>query len=344
MADNRICTTGSPLVDDVRARKQTALGHGRRRAGAAPARARQAAGAGAARLLRRRGLLRRVRPARRLDGPDPGRPRVAGRRRVRHRDRRDRRAASGRDRLRLHRDGRLHGAGRRAEDDADARARAAPAHPDRVAARLRPARGSSRRPARRSPAWARCSASRSRCPVSCPRSVRCSGTARPAPRTSPRSPTSCRWSRASSSMALGGRHLVKAATGEDVTEEEMGGSEVHTKVSGVADLEVASDDECLAIVRHYLSFFPTTTRAGPPSSDRRSGRPALRDALRHRADGAASRLRRPQGGRGGRRRRRLLRDEAAWARNLVTASRPRRRRHPSASSPTSRWCSVARST
>ena len=41
-----------------------------------------------------------------------------------------------------------------------------------------------------------------------------------------------------SSMALGGRHLVKAATGEDVTEEEMGGSAVHTKVSGVADLEV----------------------------------------------------------------------------------------------------------
>ena len=58
-----------------------------------------------------------------------------------------------------------------------------------------------------------------------------------------------------SSMALGGRHLVKAATGEDVTEEEMGGSEVHNKVSGVADQEVASDDECLAMVRHYLSFF-----------------------------------------------------------------------------------------
>ena len=50
-------------------------------------------------------------------------------------------------------------------------------------------------------------------------------------------------------MALGGRHLVKAATGEEVTEEEMGGSEVHTKISGVADLEVASDEECLAIVR-----------------------------------------------------------------------------------------------
>ena len=44
-----------------------------------------------------------------------------------------------------------------------------------------------------------------------------------------------------SSMALAGRHLVKAATKEDVTEEEMGGSAVHTKVSGVADLEVADD-------------------------------------------------------------------------------------------------------
>src|SRR5436853_5144311 len=59
-----------------------------------------------------------------------------------------------------------------------------------------------------------------------------------------------------SSMALGGRHLVKAAVGEDVTEEEMGGSAVHTKVSGVADLEVADDEACLRAVRDYLSFFP----------------------------------------------------------------------------------------
>src|SRR5437588_7061088 len=67
-----------------------------------------------------------------------------------------------------------------------------------------------------------------------------------------------------SSMALGGRHLVKAATGEDVTEEEMGGSAVHNKVSGVADLEVASDEECLATVRRYLSFFPQNNLEPPP--------------------------------------------------------------------------------
>jgi acetyl-CoA carboxylase carboxyltransferase component len=67
-----------------------------------------------------------------------------------------------------------------------------------------------------------------------------------------------------SSMALAGRHLVKAATGEDVTEEEMGGSEVHTKVSGVADMEVADDAECLRIVREYLSYCPSNNTEDPP--------------------------------------------------------------------------------
>lgn len=67
-----------------------------------------------------------------------------------------------------------------------------------------------------------------------------------------------------SSMALGGRHLVKAATGEDVSEEEMGGSAVHNKVSGVADQEVADDAECLAMVRRYLSFFPSNNTEAPP--------------------------------------------------------------------------------
>src|SRR5438552_1941108 len=67
-----------------------------------------------------------------------------------------------------------------------------------------------------------------------------------------------------SSMALGGRHLVKAATGEDVTEEEMGGSEVHNKISGCADQEVESDADCLAMVRQYLSFFPSHNQEAPP--------------------------------------------------------------------------------
>ncbi len=67
-----------------------------------------------------------------------------------------------------------------------------------------------------------------------------------------------------SSMALAGRHLVKAATGEDVSEEEMGGSAVHNKVSGVADMEVEDDAECLATIRRYLSFFPAHNQEAPP--------------------------------------------------------------------------------
>ncbi|MGH3320871.1 MAG: acyl-CoA carboxylase subunit beta [Streptosporangiaceae bacterium] len=79
-----------------------------------------------------------------------------------------------------------------------------------------------------------------------------------------------------SSMALAGVHLVRAATGEEVTEEEMGGSGVHTKVSGVADRECADDAECLDVVRRYLSYFPSRYGERPPRvetadpADRRS--------------------------------------------------------------------------
>ena len=45
------------------------------------------------------------------------------------------------------------------------------------------------------------------------------------------------------SMALAGPHLVRAAIGEDVTQEELGGSRVHCRKSGVGDLEVADDPE-----------------------------------------------------------------------------------------------------
>jgi acetyl-CoA carboxylase carboxyltransferase component len=66
------------------------------------------------------------------------------------------------------------------------------------------------------------------------------------------------------SMALAGPHLTKAVTGEDVTQEELGGSRVHTRVSGVGDLEVESDEECIAAIKDYLSFFPENCEQAPP--------------------------------------------------------------------------------
>src|SRR5205085_875827 len=59
------------------------------------------------------------------------------------------------------------------------------------------------------------------------------------------------------SMALAGPHLVRAAIGEDVTQEELGGSRVHCRVSGVGDMEVESDEECIAAIKEYLSYFPS---------------------------------------------------------------------------------------
>ncbi len=70
--------------------------------------------------------------------------------------------------------------------------------------------------------------------------------------------------RKTSSMALGGPALVKAAVGEEISEEELGGSRVHNEESGVADKEVKSDAECLASIRTFLSFLPQNCTEKPP--------------------------------------------------------------------------------
>src|SRR5215831_8213092 len=66
------------------------------------------------------------------------------------------------------------------------------------------------------------------------------------------------------SMALAGPHLVRAAIGEDVTQEELGGSKIHCRKSGVGDLEVADDPECIAKIKEYLSYFPSHCEQAPP--------------------------------------------------------------------------------
>src|SRR5580765_3730887 len=65
-------------------------------------------------------------------------------------------------------------------------------------------------------------------------------------------------------MALAGPHLTKAVTGEDITMEELGGAKVHCRKSGVGDLEVKDDEECIAAVKAYLSYFPSNWEEKPP--------------------------------------------------------------------------------
>ena len=55
---------------------------------------------------------------------------------------------------------------------------------------------------------------------------------------------------------LGGPPLVKAATGEEVTPEELGGADVHTSVSGVADHLAENDTHALQICRNIFETLP----------------------------------------------------------------------------------------
>ena len=58
--------------------------------------------------------------------------------------------------------------------------------------------------------------------------------------------------RGTGTIFIGGPPLVKAATGQDVTPEELGGADVHTRRSGVADHYATSDEHALAIARSIV--------------------------------------------------------------------------------------------
>jgi acetyl-CoA carboxylase carboxyltransferase component len=60
---------------------------------------------------------------------------------------------------------------------------------------------------------------------------------------------------------LGGPPLVKAATGEEVTAEELGGADVHTQISGVADYLAENDDHALKLCRTIVSTLNIATPA-----------------------------------------------------------------------------------
>jgi 3-methylcrotonyl-CoA carboxylase beta subunit len=68
---------------------------------------------------------------------------------------------------------------------------------------------------------------------------------------------------------LGGPPLVKAATGEEVTAEELGGGDVHARTSGVVDHLAADDEHALEIVRGIVDTLPA---ASTPPWERRAPR------------------------------------------------------------------------
>src|SRR5690349_10230248 len=98
--------------------------------------------------------------------------------------------------------------------------------------------------------------------------------------------------RGTGTIFIGGPPLVKAATGQEVTAEELGGADVHTRRSGVADHYATSDEHALAvtraIVRNLHGRRPEppwdTAVAEPPALDPGDLYGLIPEDFRHRTD------------------------------------------------------------
>jgi acetyl-CoA carboxylase carboxyltransferase component len=86
-----------------------------------------------------------------------------------------------------------------------------------------------------------------------------------------------------SAMGLAGPALVRAATGEDLDKEQLGGTGVQVAKTGMADLACADDTDVIARIREFLSFLPTNAGLPPPGLPSRPDAlglvPALRDVV-----------------------------------------------------------------
>ena len=67
-----------------------------------------------------------------------------------------------------------------------------------------------------------------------------------------------------SQMFITGPSVIKEVTGEEVSMEELGGTKIHSEVSGVADVVGSNDEDCLLQIRKLLSYLPASGLQTPP--------------------------------------------------------------------------------
>ncbi len=65
----------------------------------------------------------------------------------------------------------------------------------------------------------------------------------------------------------GGPPVVKAALGQDITKEELGGEQVHTRQSGVIDNLAETEEEAFAMIRGFLGYLPSHVGELPPRGE-----------------------------------------------------------------------------
>jgi acetyl-CoA carboxylase carboxyltransferase component len=71
--------------------------------------------------------------------------------------------------------------------------------------------------------------------------------------------------RGTSQMFLTGPDVVQAVTGEKLTQDELGGADMHSQVSGLAAFAHDDEESCFEDVRHLLSLLPSNNREMPPA-------------------------------------------------------------------------------
>src|SRR6266516_452381 len=97
--------------------------------------------------------------------------------------------------------------------------------------------------------------------------------------------------RGTGTIFIGGPPLVKAATGADVTAEELGGADVHTRKSGVADYYATNDEHALALTRQIVRNLQgrkeipwQLTEPEPPAADPQELYGLIPEDFRHQTD------------------------------------------------------------
>ena len=66
-------------------------------------------------------------------------------------------------------------------------------------------------------------------------------------------------------MFITGPDVIKTVTGEEVTQEELGGAHAHNVKSGVAHYQASDEQDCLDFARELLSYLPSNNLDEPPS-------------------------------------------------------------------------------
>ncbi len=68
-----------------------------------------------------------------------------------------------------------------------------------------------------------------------------------------------------SRMFITGPQVIKTVTGENVSQEELGGANTHNRVSGVAHFKDKSEQDCIMRIRKLLSYLPSNNLENPPA-------------------------------------------------------------------------------